>query len=325
VPELRPKDKKLIKKLIKLFGVQLFVLLIFFYSPSAGLSAEGEKVSVDAKLQMDLADHFYQEGDYYRAVTEYKRFLFFFPRHARTEEAQWKIARSYFHGKKWDEAISASDNLIKKFPSTAYQAEALLLTGLCFKEKKEYSQARFFFGKAKEQAADAPTADEAQWQIAATYLKEEKWKEASSEYRKINKSSKLYLKSERFAQGLDRIHEIPQKSPATAGILAAILPGSGHLYCERYRDASIAFLLNGAFIWGIVEAFERENYVIGGILTFFELGWYSGNIYSAVASAHKYNKKKKEEYLDHLGKGGLFSVGVFFQGKSPVLALTYVF
>ena len=321
MPELRPKDKKL----VKLFGVQLFFLLIFFFSPSAALSAEEEKISVDAKLQMDLADHFFQEGDYYRAITEYKRFLFFFPHNARTEEAQWKIAKSYFNGEKWEEAISASDNLMKKFPSTEYKAEALLLTGLCFKEKKEYSQARFFFGKAKEEAAGAPTADEAQWQIAATYLKEEKWQEASYEYRKINKSSKLYLKSEYFAQGLDRIHEIPQKSPATAGVLAAIVPGSGHLYCERYRDASIAFLLNGAFIWGMVEAFERKNYVVGGILTFFELGWYSGNIYSAVASAHKYNRRKKQEYLDYLEKGGPLSVGVSIQGKSPVLSLNYVF
>jgi tetratricopeptide (TPR) repeat protein len=311
-----------------LFGparVQCLLLLFYFFSPLAAFPAEEEKVSVDSQLQMDLADHFFQEGDYYRAITEYKRFLFFFPQNVRTAEAQWKIARSYFNGKKWDEAISAGDHLIKKFPSTSYQAEALLLSGLCFKEKKEYSQARFFFGKAKEDAADATTADEAQWQIAATYLKEERWKDASTEYKKINKSSKLYPKSEYFAQGIDRIQEIPQKSPATAGILAAILPGSGHLYCERYRDATIAFLLNGAFIWGMVEAFQQKNYVVGGILTFFELGWYSGNIYSAVASAHKHNQRKKQEYLDYLEKGGVFSLGISLQGKSPVLSLNYVF
>ena len=311
-----------------LFGparVQSLLLLFCFFFPLAAFPAEGETVSVDSQLQMDLADHFFQEGDYYRAITEYKRFLFFFPQNLKAAEAQWKIARSYFHGRKWDEAISAGDHLIKKFPSTSYKAEALLLTGLCFKEKKEYSQARFFFGKAKEEATGATTGDEAQWQIAATYLKEERWKEASSEYKKMNKSSKLYPKSEYFAQGLDRIQEVPQKSPATAGILAAFVPGSGHLYCERYRDAAIAFLLNGAFIWGMVEAFEQKNYVVGGILTFFELGWYSGNIYSAVASAHKYNRRKKQEYLDHFEKGGGFSLGISLQGKNPVLALKYVF
>jgi tetratricopeptide (TPR) repeat protein len=310
------------KRCARPIGVLFFLIFIFPFTP---LAAEEEKISVDAKLQMDLADHFFQEGDYYRAITEYKRFLFFFPQNRQCEEAEWKISRSYFHGIRWDEAISASERLINHFPSTQYKAEALLLIGLCFKEKKEYNRARFFFGKVKEEAADTPNADEARWQTAATYLKEEKWKEASASLREINKNNKLFLKSEYFAQGLDRIHEIPRKSPTTAGVLAAILPGSGHLYCERYRDAAIAFLLNGVFIWAMVESFQRENYVVGGILTFFELGWYSGNIYSAISSAHKFNKRKQEEYLNQLEKGERFSLGLSIQGKNPVFLFNYVF
>jgi hypothetical protein len=109
-----------------------------------------------------------------------------------------------------------------------------------------------------------------------------------------------------------------------AGVLA-VLPGAGHLYTERYRDAAIAMALNGAFIWGMVEAFERKNYVVGGILTFFELGWYSGNIYSAVSSAYKYNRNKNKEYIEHLEREGNFSLGFSSLGKTPVLSLRYVF
>jgi hypothetical protein len=75
----------------------------------------------------------------------------------------------------------------------------------------------------------------------------------------VDRESKLYPRAERWAQGLDRIEEIPQKSPATAGLLAAVLPGSGHLYIERYRDAGIAFVLNAAFIWGMVEALSMKT------------------------------------------------------------------
>jgi hypothetical protein len=117
---------------------------------------------------------------------------------------------------------------------------------------------------------------------------------------------------------------VSRKSPTTAGILA-VLPGAGHLYCERYRDAGIAFVLNAAFIWGMVEAFRHENYVVGGILTFFELGWYSGNIYSAVSSAHKYNRDKKKEYLDGLEREDRFSVGVSLREKQPFLSFRYAF
>ena len=87
----------------------------------------------------------------------------------------------------------------------------------------------------------------------------------------------------------------------------------------------MAFALNGAFIWGMVEAFDHKNYVVGGILTFFELGWYSGNIYSAVSSVHKYNRNKKKDYLDRLENESNFSLGISFRAGTPVLSFRYVF
>lgn len=319
---MRPRERIT----VCLCGAKIFLLLIFFLFQAEVLPAEqGSGRYIDENLQMGLADHFFKEGDYYRAITEYKRFLFFFPQSSRAEEALGKIANSYFNGKKWDEAISACDDLLKKFPASSLKSEVLLLLGRAFVEKKEYSQGRIFFQKAQEVSPGTPIEDEAHLQIALTYLKEEKWKEAAKEFRKINKNSKLYPKGEFFAQGLDRIQEVPQKSPEMAGVLAATLPGAGNLYCERYRDASIAFLLNGAFIWGMVESFGHNNYVVGGILTFFELGWYSGNIYSAVSSAYKYNKKRKEEYLNFLEKGSDLSMGISFQGKTPMLSFRYDF
>ena len=301
------------------------VFLLFFFIGEGYAEEKGRaERTINEALQMELADHFFKQEDYYRAITEYKRFLFFFPRSAKIEEALWKIAQSYFKGQKWDEAISAADQMIKKFPNSAKLAELYLLQGLCFTEKKDYPRARLYFEKTKDSSSDFQTTQQAQWQIAATYVKEEKWKEAVKEFRAIDPQSSLYPRSERWAEGLDRMDQIPKKSPVTAGILA-ILPGAGHLYCERYRDATIAFLLNGAFIWGMVEAFQDESYVVGGILTFFELGWYSGNIYSAVSSAHKYNRKKKQEYLNNLEKEVRISTGMVWHGKTPIFTLRFSF
>ena len=301
------------------------VFLLFFFLGEGNAEEKGRaERTINAALQMELADHFFKQEDYYRAITEYKRFLFFFPQSPKVEEALWKIAQSYFKGQKWDEAIAAADQMIQKFPNSAKLAELYLLQGLCFTAKKEYPRARWYFEKAKDSSSDFQTTQEAQWQIAVNYLKEEKWKEAVTEFRAVDPQSSFYPRSERWAQGLDRMDQIPQKSPVTAGILA-ILPGAGHLYCERYRDATIAFLLNGAFIWGMVESFQHENYVVGGILTFFELGWYSGNIYSAVSSAHKYNRKKKQEYLNNLEKEIRISTGMVWHGKTPVFTLRFSF
>jgi TM2 domain-containing membrane protein YozV len=91
------------------------------------------------------------------------------------------------------------------------------------------------------------------------------------------------------------------KDPTVAGVLA-IVPGAGHLYCERPRDALISFLLNGALIYAAYEAFDEDLEVLGAVIAFFELSFYAGNIYSAVSSAHKYNRDEKNRFLNSLKK-----------------------
>lgn len=73
--------------------------------------------------------------------------------------------------------------------------------------------------------------------------------------------------------------------------MSAILPGSGQFYNERYKDGVCSFVLNALFILGAYKAFDNDNCAVGGILTIFEVGWYTGNIYSAISGAHKYNRK----------------------------------
>jgi tetratricopeptide (TPR) repeat protein len=319
---MRPGERKAARLRMTLM---FLLVLLSPLRPEWLRAAEESGRYIDEELQMGLADEFFKEGDYYRAVTEYKRFLFFFPQSSRVEEVLSRIAKSYFNGKKWDETVSLCDEWLKKFPASPRANEAYLLKGLALSEKKELSPARFLFRRAQESSPGTALAEEAQFQIARTYVKEEEWREAAEEFRKIDRTAKLYPKGEYWAKGLDRMDRVPHKSPTAAGVLAAVLPGAGHVYTERYRDAAIAFLLNGAFIWAMIESFQHNNNVVGGILTFFELGWYSGNIYSAVASAHKYNKKEREQYLDELEKGSDLAVGISFRGETPVLYLRYVF
>ena len=307
-------------------AVRILLTAFFFLFQTEVLPAQGERGRyIDEALQMELADQFFKEGDFIGAVREYKRFLFFFPHSVRVDEAMLKTAKSYFNEMKWDEAISCGDDLIRKSPPAPIKSEAFILQGDAWMEKKQYSQARLSFQSAQEIFPGTPLAEEAQLRLARTYLKEGSWKEAVREFRKLDRDSKLHPRAEYFAQGLDRIQEIPQKSPATAGVLSAILPGAGQAYSEEYGRAAISFLLNGLFIWGMVESFQHKNYVVGGILTFFELGWYSANIINAVNSAHKYNRKKTQEYIDKLEKGSQVSMGLSLQGKTPVLVFHYFF
>jgi TM2 domain-containing membrane protein YozV len=87
------------------------------------------------------------------------------------------------------------------------------------------------------------------------------------------------------------------KSPEAAGVLSAFLPGSGQFYNGRYQDGVYSFLLNALFIVGAYKAYDQENFALAGILTLFEIGWYTGGIYGAVSGAHKCNNRIDEDHF----------------------------
>jgi hypothetical protein len=62
----------------------------------------------------------------------------------------------------------------------------------------------------------------------------------------------------------------------------------------------LAFLLNGLFIAGITQAVTHEEFAIAGVLSFFEVGWYAGNIYGAINGAQKENRYATETFLRNL-------------------------
>jgi tetratricopeptide (TPR) repeat protein len=177
--------------------------------------------------------------------------------------------------------------------------EAFYLKGMAEKNLKSYDDALSSFQHIID-SGQALLRDKAYFQSALIFVDLENWSRAREYFSNISKNSTLYPSAWIFSTGLENVESVPSKSPALAGTLAAIIPGAGHLYTERPRDALVAFLLNGAFIWAAVELFEDDKYVAGGIVTFFELGWYTGNIYSAIGSAHKYNRRAKNNFIQNL-------------------------
>ncbi len=279
--------------------VNIIVFCIIFLLIICPREARGEEDNI--QRQFEYAESLFEEGDFYRAITEYKRFIFFFPKEEeKAEKCYFMIGKSYFKAKKWVEAIDALKVFTVKFPRSFMLNDALYLRGVAEKNLKKYDDALLTFEEIIK-TSSGEYRNKAIYQRALVLVDMEDWKGAGETFLKIPEESVLSPAARTFSSELENIDNLPRKSPATAGTLAAIMPGAGHLYTERPRDALVAFLLNGAFIWAAVELFNDENYVAGGVVTFFELGWYSGNIYSAVSSAHKYNKRVKEKFLKNLG------------------------
>lgn len=90
---------------------------------------------------------------------------------------------------------------------------------------------------------------------------------------------------------------LPYRSPGLAGGLSAVVPGSGQAYVGRWGEAVSALLVNGALIASAVELGRRELWFGMGLAAFFELGFYGGNIVSAVNGARRFNRRAWQDQL----------------------------
>jgi len=278
-----------------------------------------------------FAEHLFAEEEYYRAITEYKRLLFLFPRHSLKWKARLRIGECYQKGEKWEEAIAAYRKLQSRLkimaahpPSSAIlHRELFYKTGECYYSLGEYWQAR----QALEELItgfpeNEEFTDKARYLIGRCYLAESKWRDAGAEFSKLRQAPNAQELSRKARQGDD----LPSKSPWKAGLLSAVLPGLGQLYVGRKQDAAVAFTLNAVFIWAAYEAFQNDDDAVGGILAFFELGWYTGNIYSATSSAHKYNRDVEDNFRREIEDQFSFSFGSHSGSlKKPFFTFTYHF
>ena len=268
-------------------------------SPLPDTAGAAETQLDNAEGQFFFAETLFAEGDYYRAISEYKRFAFFFPDNRLVERCTYRIGESYYRAKRWQEALQAFSSFVMKYPGSPMIPGAIYHKGMSEKQLKRYTDALSTFHELIKSGSHEFT-DKALYESAIILMEMEDWQQAIKTFAIVPKDSPLAKSASIIASEIMHVDDLPKKSPAVAGTLAAILPGAGHLYTERPTDALVAFLLNGTFILGAIELFHHDNYVAGGIVTFFEIGWYTGNIYSAVSSAHKYNKRTRDDFIEHL-------------------------
>lgn len=84
------------------------------------------------------------------------------------------------------------------------------------------------------------------------------------------------------------------KSPALGGWLG-VVPGLGYAYAGEYANAARSLILNGLFIWGMVETADDDQWGAFAAITFFEITWYSGSIYGGVDASHRYNQRRMNQ------------------------------
>jgi len=271
----------------------------------------------------EFAGSLYRQGDFYRAGGEYERFRFLFPADPRATEAELQIGRCYRFGGETEKAFSSFLAVFRKSPTEAAGKQALLEMIATREIQRDYREALYWGEHFIELYPEAPELEAIVFRLAWLSIDSGDYRHAVASLKRIPPASRRYAEARSLIQALEESPYQPQKSPGLAGTLAAVLPGAGHLYVGRPAQAASSFLLNGLFILGAVAAFTHDSPVLGGILTFFELGWYQGGIRSAAAAAREANEEEEKRYRQKLREDYRLSLGVLSGPDRVVFAVRF--
>jgi len=295
------------------------VILFLCFSPVGA-----EQRVLDSDEQLEYARSCMERGQYQQAIAELDRFIYFFPNERRVPLAHHLIGVCYLKEGRYEDARTVFAESVRGAPDGPFAGKALLLTGESYYQEGMYDRAASLFGEVSKTDPSSQLRNAARYRLGWTRMQENRWREASEDFSKVDQIDPLYSSATYLSAESLKGELLPYKDPAYAGIMAGILPGLGHVYVSRYKDALVAFLLNGLFIWATIESFHQDHDVLGGILAFFEAGWYAGNIYSAVNVTHKWNKKVRDDFRKGLIDS--FDIHLLASNKRPAgVALSFRF
>ena len=244
--------------------------------------------------------------DYQRAATEFGRYLSYARRHPEAdypnhEEVMHRYAQSLAKGGEYQRALTAYANFGKQYPQSKKIAQLMFEMGEIHEAQKAHQAARFRYGQLKNYAPESEWKDRASLRQAWQHLQ---LGEDTKALKRLNEIEDPHYKAnvEKVLLALPELERLPQKDPKTAALLSALLPGAGHAYLDRPKDAQFAFLSNGLMIGATVEAFEQDMPALGVVLGVLELGWYTGTMFSASSLAHKQNNEQRQNYLEKIKK-----------------------
>lgn len=140
-------------------------------------------------------------------------------------------------------------------------------------------------------AGQKGNSPEAQYIVAAAYLQLEEPAEAYSRLTAIAPGTSVSTDAQAVAATMKKWGVMPQRSPTVAGVMSAVIPGSGQAYAGAWSDGLAALLVNGALIGAGWQLAQRDQWFAVGAVGLFELGFYGGNIMSAVNNAKRFNRQ----------------------------------
>jgi len=232
---------------------------------------------------LDFANHLYEQEDYYRAITEYKRFIFISNDSESKLYARKRILYSYKNAGRYSDATlylnTFSDNGYKHME----EGKISLLMD-------KTQMARAFFAKNSSDTATLLTA----W----SYILDNDWQNTVCVLDSFSCNPNIANVSQKMVQYAHKADKnIEKKSKTLSALFSMLIPGAGRFYTRRPGDGLFSFLT--VMVPGVISYvyWQNDRKRAANISLGLTALFYTANIYGSIISAQSFNEVRNDEYV----------------------------
>ena len=291
--------------------IRQFLVILWFVSvpgltcagevpPPSTPSAPPPGAEHHAPPLLAFAHSLFESGEYYRAIGELQRFLFFQPGHPLTASAQLTVGLAFFCGERWLQAFEVFRRVARVAPDPPIRQEAALWMAEARARGGNHAEATRLYGDLIRQSPQPAVADRAAYLIGWSRLWQGEWAEARADFLQVPPQSPYRASADRLAAALDPPPDLPRRSPTTARVLATLLPGAGQIYVGNTVDGLIGLGFHAAMITGMIGAVGAGLEGAAGIGAFFTWGFYQTQSSNAATSAREFNAQAEARFIGQL-------------------------
>jgi hypothetical protein len=263
--------------------------------------------TASARENLAFADHLFLDGDWYRSITEYRRYLFLVKgKGQQAPRAALAIGEALLRGEQWDAAGRQLDGVATRAGDIDLRRTALYAAGRAYllDGRPEFAKPRFRL-LAEDAGAPAALRAESTWMLAWGHFDAGELGLATENFQRLVAAGGAHAEDAKgAAEAIAHEEDVELKNPLLAGTLS-LIPGLGHFYLGQWAVGVTSLVWNTLFIIATVGAWLTGQWGTAIVLTVFELGWYGGGIFGAVAGAYRHNrdavKNWREDVLSRYG------------------------
>ena len=283
-------------------------------------------------VESSFADSLFQERDYLNAAHEYKRLLFLHPDVPQIDFIAFRVAASYQNAGKLENAIRAYQLLIDTYPKSVLVERAKNNIAQCHVLSGNTEQGLASLKRFLSEHKESGLAPRAHFTIGMLHADKGEWAQASRVWSDVYSTypdTPFAEVSDRLARRIKNADTLPHRSPTVAGVLSALVPGSGQVYTGRTTDGLYTFL--GMVVLGSASFYyaDQERYEVAipvGVLSLF---FYGNGIYQSIQSAQGFNVRHEAQFRNRLQQeirgSGLFGAILPLRDKMELVVWKYRF